>query len=293
MGFVLTLIAVRRQTAIDAALLRALARLAPPPSPPQWLSARTAAYQAVELRFAAKPAAAELARLIGARPIDFALQPSATRAKKLLCIDMESTLIEQELLDEMAAQIGAAKRVAELTERAMRGEMDFAAALRARLACLRSVTPAQLDEIAARIRFAPGAEQLVRRMQAKGAQCCLVTGGFRFFAEHVRARLPGFAAVLCNDWQLVDGLLTGELAGPLVDGEAKAQFLRQQLNALGLQASASLAVGDGANDVPMLRAAGFGVAYRAKPAAEAAADAAIRHTDLSALLYMQGYGEES
>ena len=289
MRFVLTLVAPRRHAAIDDALLRQLADMAGA-SAPATLSAPDAAHQAVDIVFAQKPslAPAQLARFLGARPIDYALQPLDGRAKKLLCIDMESTLIAQECLDEMAERFGIAEKIAALTRRAMRGDMDFAAALRARLACFRGFAREQLEEIAASLRFHPGAERLVRVMHKKGAQCCLVSGGFRFFVARVMARLPCFAASLCNDWQMADGRLTGKLAGPLVDGEAKAVFLRRQLRALNLDKSMSLAVGDGANDIPMLRAAGFGAAYRGKPAVRRAADVAIRHSDLASLLYMQG-----
>ena len=281
---------------MDASLMQAVADAGGAAArPPHWLSARSAAVQAADIVFDAAPRwqRPQWEEFFGTRPIDFALQPLEGRAKKLLCIDMESTLIEQEWLDEMAAHLGIKEKVAALTARAMRGELDFSAALRARLALMQGFPQSELEAMRKRTRFHDGAERLVQRMQAAGAECCLVTGGFRFFADAVPARLPGFHAVLCNDWELADGRLSGALAGPLVDGDAKAAFLRARLAALKLEPAASLAVGDGANDVAMLTAAGFGVAYRGKPPAEAAADAVIRHTDLASLLYMQGYADEA
>jgi phosphoserine phosphatase len=226
---------------------------------------------------------------LGGAPIDFALQPWAGRKKRLLIADMDSTIIGCECLDELADFAGVKDQVAAITERAMRGEIGFEGALRERVAMLKGLDLSALqrcyDE---RVRMNPGARTLVRTMAANGARCVLVSGGFRFFTGRV-AEAAGFHAERANTL-IDDGVaLTGAVGEPILGREAKLEALEQEAGALGVTPEAALAVGDGANDLMMIKAAGLGVAYRAKPLVAAEADARIDHADLTALLYVQGY----
>jgi phosphoserine phosphatase len=219
-------------------------------------------------------------------PVDFAVQPAAHRRKRLLVADMDSTVIQQECIDEMAALMGVGPAVAAITERAMRGELDFEAALAGRLAMLRGFRPEHVAAILARVTLTPGAATLAATMRANGGACVLVSGGFTAFTGPVAAR-AGFDAHHGNTLIFGEGGL--DVARPILGREAKADWLKREAGARGLALSETMAVGDGANDLAMLAAAGLGVAFRAKPAVAAAADASIRHGDLTALLYLQGY----
>ena len=228
------------------------------------------------------------ARLEAALPhVDVIVQPAADRAKRLLVADMDSTMIAQECIDELADYAGVKPQVALITERAMAGELDFAGALVERVALLagldQGVLRTCLDE---RVRLTPGARALVRTMRASGAKTMLVSGGFTAFAEPV-AEAIGFELVRANRLELADGRVTGRVVPPILGAEAK----REALLEIGadLPRAATLAVGDGANDIPMLKEAGLAVAYHAKPAAIVAADAAVRNGDLTVLLWAQGY----
>ena len=201
---------------------------------------------------------------------------------------MEATIIENEMLDELADFIGRRAEVAEITRRAMNGELDFAAALRERVGLLRGIPARVLDEAAARIRIMPGARELVATMRAHGAATALVSGGFTVFAERV-ARELGFDRVSANRLAIADGVIAGTVAAPIAGAGAKRAALLALAAERGVAPEAALAVGDGANDLPMLQAAGLGVAFRAKPAVAAAARWRIDHADLRALLYAQGY----
>jgi phosphoserine phosphatase len=254
---------------------------------------------AAELRFA--PAAHDDNRLIAARiraalegaPVDVVVQRAAGRRKRLLVADMDSTMIGQECLDELADFVGCKARVAAITERAMRGEVAFAPALRQRVALLAGLPAAVVDEVlATRISVTPGARVLVATMRRHGAYTCLVSGGFTLFTEPIAA-LIGFDENRGNRLVIgADGRLSGAVAEPILGRDAKLDTLRELRGRLGLAHHETLAVGDGANDLLMLDDAGLGVAFRAKPMVADAAAARIDHGDLTALLYAQGYRRE-
>ena len=220
---------------------------------------------------------------------DVVVQPAHGRAKRLLVADMDSTMITIECIDELADYAGVGAEVAAITERAMRGELDFIGALHARVALLGGLPERVLEECyRERVRATPGAATLVRTMRAHGATMLLISGGFTAFADRVAADL-GFDRAIANVLEVADGVLTGVVLPPIVDGARKAAALHESRLELGVEAGQVLAVGDGANDLPMIAAAGLGVSYRGKPVLEAAADASIAHNDLTALLWAQGY----
>jgi phosphoserine phosphatase len=220
---------------------------------------------------------------------DAAVQAVAARRKGLLVADMDSTIINVECLDELADFAGVKAQVAEITERAMRGELEFEGALRERVGMLAGLSMDALqrayDE---RVRLNPGARTLVRTMAGHGARCVLVSGGFTFFTGRV-ADAAGFHADRANTLIAADGALTGKVGEPILGREAKLAALKEEATGLGLPLDRTLAIGDGANDLAMIQAAGLGVAYRAKPIVAAQADAKVDHADLTALLYFQGY----
>jgi phosphoserine phosphatase len=244
---------------------------------------------ACDLLFSQAPAKARAA-LEGLLPgIDVVVQGESGRRKALLVADMDSTMIEGECIDELADFAGLKAEVAAVTERAMQGEIGFEAALAQRVALLKGLEEEAIERCRGeRVRITPGAKALVRTMRRDGALTVLVSGGFTAFAEPV-ARAIGFDRAVANRLDIRDGKLAGTVAAPVLGAEGKRQALADALAQRGLEAADSLAIGDGANDVPMLRAAGLGVAYHAKPAAAEAADARIEHGDLTALLYAQGY----
>jgi len=247
------------------------------------------------------PAAAEipvdalpsLEALRAAAPeVDVNAVPAGGRRKRVLIADMDSTMIPVECIDEVADFAGVGARVAAITERAMAGELDFEGALIERVALLRGLSEARLAEVyAERIALNPGARVLVRTMAASGAHTALVSGGFSYFTQKVAA-VAGFAENRANLLLIEDGVLTGRVAEPILGRAAKLEALGEIAARLGLTAADFLAVGDGANDLAMIEAAGLGVGYRPKPALAAKADAVIRHADLTALLYLQGYSED-
>ncbi len=223
---------------------------------------------------------------------DINLVASERRRKMLLVADMDSTIISCECLDELADMLGLKPRVAAITERAMRGEIEFAPALRERVALLKGLPLTTLDRVyAERVRLNPGARALVATMRAHGAKTLLVSGGFTFFTRRV-AQAAGFDCEQAN--RLIDDgtRLTGAVAEPILGRDAKLAALERAAHAQGLHYADTLAVGDGANDLAMIKRAGLGVAYHAKPVVAAAAAASIDHGDLTALLYLQGYREE-
>ena len=257
------------------------------PAGARWIEPGAAA----DLTFTADPARAQ-GVLAGAWPgVDLVVQPAAGRAKQLLVADMDSTMITVECIDELADYAGLKPQIAAITEQAMRGALDFAAALDARVALLAGLEAHAIDHCRAeRVRLMPGARALVQTMRAHGALTILVSGGFTAFAEPVREAI-GFARVIANRLALAEGRLTGQVLRPIVDAATKEQVLLAALAERGLAPEASLAVGDGANDLAMIRRAGLGVAYHAKPVVAAAAAARIDHGDLTALLYAQGYAK--
>lgn len=223
--------------------------------------------------------------------VDVCVQPWEGRRKRLLIADMDSTIIGCECLDELADYAGLKTEIAEITERAMRGELAFEPALRERVGRLKGLSLDALERCyAERVRLNPGARTLVRTMAAHGARCVLVSGGFTYFTRRV-AEAAGFHADRAN--RLLDdgATLTGEVAEPILGREAKLTALQEETSALGVTTADALAVGDGANDLAMIEAAGLGVAYRAKPVVAAQAHARVDHADLAALLHFQGYRE--
>ena len=232
-----------------------------------------------------------VAAAVGTAPVDVNVvdADAAGRRKALLISDMDSTIIEQECIDEMADMVGIKPRIAAITERAMRGELDFEAALRERLGLLAGVTEGDLERVfEERITLMPGAKTLTATMRAHGARSVLVSGGFSYFTRRVAER-AGFDIDHANTLEIRDGRLTGNVVGAVLGREAKLATLERCMAELGLATAKSLAVGDGANDLAMIRRAGLGVAYRAKPVVAAEAAASIVHGDLTALLYLQGY----
>jgi phosphoserine phosphatase len=253
---------------------------------PVWLDEGVAA----DLPFGRIDRTAARAALEGLLPgVDVIVQPRAGRAKQLLVADMDSTMITIECIDELADYAGIKPQIAEVTERAMRGELDFEAALDARVALLRGLAASAIDRChAERVRLMPGARALIQTMKANGARTVLVSGGFTVFADRV-AEAIGFDRAVSNRLGVEADALTGTVARPIVGAETKREVLIAERDALCLSPEATLAVGDGANDIPMIQLAGLGVAYHAKPKTAAAAGARIDHNDLTALLYAQGY----
>jgi phosphoserine phosphatase len=282
-----TLIAANGLARADLDVARdALAGVGAMPGEPAWLDEGVAA----DLPFGRIDRDSARAALEGLLPgVDVVVQPRSGRAKRLLVADMDSTMITIECIDELADYAGIKPQIAEVTERAMRGELDFEAALDARVALLKGLGADAIDRChAERVVLMPGARALIRTMRAHGARTVLVSGGFTVFADRVAAAI-GFDRALSNRLGLADGALDGTVARPIVGAATKRETLVAERTALGLDPAATLAVGDGANDIPMIQEAGLGVAYRAKPKTAAAAAARIDHNDLTALLYAQGY----
>lgn len=288
---VATLVSAHGQALVDEALLARLAGIVP--------DSRTATLDgavAADL-FAdgtdARKLEAEIRSALGGATIDIVVQPAAGRRKALFLADMDSTMIGQECIDELAAYVGLKDLVAGITERAMRGEIAFEPALRERVALLKGVPLSVVDEIIReRITLTPGGAALVRTMRANGAYTALVSGGFTVFTGPIGAAI-GFDEHRSNLLLAQDGVLTGEVADPILGKQAKRDSLVELRDRFALSPAQTLAIGDGANDLAMLGEAGLGVAYRAKPAVAAAAAARLEHADLTALLYAQGYtGDE-
>ena len=225
-------------------------------------------------------------------PLDHCVQPWEGRRKRLLVADMDSTIIGCECLDELADFAGVKAEVAAITERAMRGELEFESALRERVGMIRGLAIAELERcFDERVRLNPGARTLVRSMAASGARCVLVSGGFTFFTSRV-AEMAGFHAARANSLTVEGDALSGEVSEPILGREAKLQTLLDEAAALGGGPEIALAIGDGANDLAMIEAAGLGVAYRAKPVVAERAAARVDRGDLTAVLHFQGYRED-
>lgn len=285
---VATLVSAHGQALVDEALLARLARVVPGAVRTAALDGAIAADLFAEAADARKLEADIRLALEGAA-IDVIVQPAASRRKALFLADMDSTMIGQECIDELAAVVGLKEHVAAITERAMRGEIEFEPALRERVALLKGVPLSVVDEIIRdRITLTPGGRELVRTMRANGAYTALVSGGFTVFTGPIGATI-GFDEHRSNTLLATGGILRGEVADPILGKQAKLDALIELRARFGLSPEATLAIGDGANDLAMLGEAGLGAAFRAKPAVAAAADARLDHADLSALLYAQGY----
>ncbi|MDB5652118.1 MAG: phosphoserine phosphatase SerB [Hyphomicrobiales bacterium] len=291
MTHVATLVSNPAAPALDDALLARAAAALPHAQAPVWLNPGIAA----DLSFAPeapgdnRALADTLRAALGGAPVDIIVQPIAGRRKKLFLADMDSTMIGQECIDELADFAGMKAHVSEITERAMRGEIAFEPALRERVALLRGLDAKIVAQvIAERITLTPGGTTLVRTMRANGAHTALVSGGFTLFTSEV-AKAIGFHENRANVLVVEDDKFAGLVSEPILGREAKYATLIALRTRYGLSHHETMAVGDGANDLAMLEEAGLGVAYHAKPAVAAAAHVRIDHADLTALLYAQGY----
>ena len=256
---------------------------------PRWLGAG----RACDMEFDEwnLPDSRALARTeFAAAEFDVVIQPREGRRKQLLIADMDSTIVTGETLDELAAHAGLKEQISEITARAMRGEIDFKTALRERVGKLAGLPVDALAKTLATTALTSGARTLVQTMRAHGAYTVLVSGGFRFFTRDIAAQV-GFHEELAYDFIIAGDHLTGNVAEPILDKDAKLRALNDYAAQRNLPISATLATGDGANDLPMITAAGLGVAYHAKPIVEADAPASIKWGDLTALLYVQGYSQ--
>jgi phosphoserine phosphatase len=293
MSLVATLICNPANPALDSTIVDGALAVLPSPGTAQWLFDEVA----VDIPFDSpvkspdeiKAIEARLQQARGDLPIDIVVQPLATRRKKLFLADMDSTMIGQECIDELADFAGLKAHVAAITERAMRGEIEFEPALRERVALLKDMPVSVVDEVLAkRITPTPGGRALVMTMRKHGAYTCLISGGFTLFTNAVAAMI-GFQENRANQLKVENGKLTGEVAEPIVGRAAKLATLIELTESFDLDDIDTLVAGDGANDLGMIQAAGLGVAYHAKPAVAAAAAARIDYGDLTALLYAQGY----
>jgi phosphoserine phosphatase len=254
-----------------------------------WLTQRIAA-EIVKPKLDKADAAAR--DIVAGRPVDVALVPIANRRKKLLIADLDSTMIDQECIDELADAVGIKEQVAAITARAMNGELDFPAALRTRVKLLKGLPISRMEEVRReRITYAAGGRALVQTMKTHGAYTSLVSGGFTYFADHIGKRI-GFDEAMANILEVDGDVLSGTVRDPILGREAKLSRLQTLAAFHDIPMSATLAVGDGANDLDMIRAAGLGVALHAKPVVAAEAQVKIDHGDLTALLYLQGYSDE-
>lgn len=282
--FVATLVASAALSQEDIAeAVRRLAQAGCAPGDSVWLDEGKAA----DIFFNTEPTTARAALAGLGQGVDIIVQPADNREKKLLIADMDSTMITVECIDELADYAGIKTQIADITERAMRGELDFAGALHERVALLKGLEDSAIDRCRVeRVKIMPGANVLVRTMKARGARALLVSGGFTRFTGPVAEEI-GFDSAVANVLDIIDGTLAGTVALPIVDAARKRAELEQAI-AGGIDRALTLAVGDGANDIPMIQAAGLGVAYHAKPKTREAAAAEIVHGDLSVLLYAQG-----
>src|SRR6185369_10014021 len=294
MSLVATLICNPANPALDTTIVDGALAVLPSPGTAQWLYDEVA----VDIPFAGqipfensdvKTIEARLRQARGDLPIDIVVQPAALRRKKLFLADMDSTMIGQECIDELADFAGLKAHVAGITERAMRGEIEFEPALRERVALLKDLPVSVVDEVLdKRITLTPGGRALVMTMRAHGAYTCLISGGFTLFTSAIAAKI-GFQENRANELIVADGKFTGKVVEPILGKAAKLATHNELREQFELDDIDTLAVGDGANDLPMIEAAGLGVAYHAKPVVAAAAAARVDHGALTALLYMQGY----
>lgn len=291
MDFVLTLIANPAEAELSdttvSTALNALKALHITPGRADWLSEA----EAVDIEFrGGSPLAAEscVRQKLGDAAIDVIAQRTYRRKKKLLIADMDSTIVQGETLDDLAEFAGLKPKIAEITQRAMKGELDFNEALAERVAMLEGLDESYLAQTLKQIRLTPGAQSLIATMRANGAMTALISGGFSYFTDAIREQV-GFDSSLGNRLEIVGGKLTGRVLPPIVNKNTKLDMLEDTAMQLGLGMSDTMAIGDGANDVPMLYTAGTGIAYHAHPVARQAARARLDHADLSGALFAQGY----
>lgn len=290
MNFVVTLIAADG-TALNAEMMErvrdALRALGAETGQPDWL----ADARACDLPFddlAPDQADAAARSIIGDAKIDCIAQRADGRRKALLLADMDSTMVTSETLDDLAAQTGLGDVIAEITARTMNGELDFASSVKERVMMLKGLPTSALDEAYRQIEVSPGATTAVRTMKANGTHCLLISGGFTYFTSRIAEKI-GFHEQMANDFIIEDDKLTGGVSDPVLTKDVKLETLIARCSELGLSLSESVCVGDGANDVPMLQAAGLGVAYRGKPSVKKEIPARLDHADLTGLLFAQGY----
>ncbi len=230
-----------------------------------------------------------LSALLGSFDLDFIVQPTSGRRKKLLISDMDSTIIQQECIDELADCLGLKPQISAITEKAMNGELDFKSALRERVGLLKGLPEGKLQEVYdIRITYTKGAKELCATMKAHGAKCVLVSGGFTFFTSRVRAHC-GFDVDESNILEIAEGKLTGRVIEPILDSQSKLNALLYHCEELGIRPSNSIAIGDGANDIPMIKHSGLGIAFHAKQNVKNQAIHHINTPDLRHMLYAQGY----
>jgi phosphoserine phosphatase len=294
MSHVLTLIAGAPAQPLDATCIAQARAVLPAPGETKWLSEGEACditFTLVELSEITTIRDRVREALKGAA-IDVVCQQRQSRRKRLLVADMDSTLIGQECIDEIADYVGLRPKISEITERAMRGELEFEPALRERVGLLKGVDEKALQTLFdEQITLNPGARTLARTMSAHGARSVIVSGGFTFFTERV-AEISGFDAYQANTLEIEGGKLTGRVIEPILGQQAKLDALRHYRKIMELDHIDTLCVGDGANDLAMLSEAGLGVAYHAKPMVAAKAHARVNHGDLTALLFAQGYARD-
>ena len=283
MTYILTVVAQREATTLSPAMLNQI-RNAVRGAPPVVLSPGEAA----DIPLSVPLDQIALRNALEGKPIDASVTKARGRRKALLIADMDSTMIQGETLDELAVFAGIGEKIAAITKRAMNGELDFKAALRERVAMLKGLNVDALEKTWAQVKLTPGAEELVATMRAKGALTALVSGGFTFFTGKVATRL-GFEVHRSNILLDDGSALTGKVEEPILDRDSKLAALNELAAQRGVKLHATLAVGDGANDLDMLRAAGLGVAFHAKPVVAREAKVKVDHADLRALLFAQGY----
>ena len=235
----------------------------------------------------------ELLEVAGVLEVDLAFQQDNMyrRTRRLVAFDMDSTLIEAEVIDELAKLAGVGEQVSAITERAMRGEIDFSESFRARVALLEGLEESALDRVASELKITEGAEHLISTLRTLGYKTAILSGGFTYFAKHLQARL-GMDYVYANELDIAQGVVTGKIQGEIVDGARKAQLLQQLADDLGIDLQQVIAVGDGANDLPMLSIAGLGIAFRAKPLVKKSAEQSISTLGLDAILYLLGISDK-
>ena len=234
----------------------------------------------------------DLLEVAGALDVDLAFQEDTMyrRTRRLVVFDMDSTLIEAEVIDELARVAGVGEQVSAITERAMRGELDFSESFRARVALLKGLPETALEQVAGELKVTEGAEHLLSTLRTLGYRTAILSGGFTYFARFLQRRL-GIDDIHANELDIADGQVTGRVVGPIVDGARKAQLLRQLAQEQNIDLQQVIAVGDGANDLPMLSIAGLGIAFRAKPLVKQSAEQSISTLGLDAILYLLGLSD--